>query len=427
MHKLKLIVLFLICLNYSGFTQKTEKPIVIITTDGEVDDKSSFVRFLLYTSDVDLRGIIATNSIWQKNGHGIEWIHEAIDLYGKVRNNLLLHNPDYPTVEYLKSVTVTGNEDPKYLKGGAPYVDSKGSNLIVSELLKEENSPLHINCWGGANTVAQALWSLKTNHPKQFKKAISRIRIYCISFQDDAGNWIKENIPEAMIIEAGSWYQSWNYHNQEPLKHNPYPEYMSEKWLNENVKNNHGVLGSWYPQKNISEGDTPSFLNFIDNGLNAHLDYSHGGWGGRFKPVFGNYWRDATDDNNDKKTLWRWCPATQNDFAARMDWCVQPFDKANHAPKIKESTVSRTVSKGEKVELNALTSDVDNNKVYCFWWHYKDASELDSYIKIENETSNNAHFIVPENINGEIHIILEVKDDGHPSLRRYKRLIFEVK
>jgi hypothetical protein len=54
-----------------------EKPIVIITQDGEVDDRSSFMRFLLYTADIDLRGIIATNSKWQKNGHGLRWINEA--------------------------------------------------------------------------------------------------------------------------------------------------------------------------------------------------------------------------------------------------------------------------------------------------------------------------------------------------------------
>jgi hypothetical protein len=427
MHKIKLIVLYLICFSLLGFGQVNDKPIVIITQDGEVDDKSSFVRFLLYTSDIDLRGIIATNSIWQKNGHGIEWIQEAIDLYGKVHSNLLIHNKHYPTVDYLKSITILGNEDPKYLKGGAPYTDSKGSDLIVSELLKVDSRPIHVSCWGGANTVAQALWKLKTDYPNQFKKAVSRIRIYCITFQDDAGNWIKENVPEAMIIKAGSWYQTWNYHNKEPLKHNPYPEYMSEKWLNKNVKNNHGVLGAWYPQKNISEGDTPSFLNFIDNGLNAHLDYSFGGWGGRFRPASGNYWVDATDDNNDKKALWRWCQATQNDFAARMDWCVETIENANHAPTIVESTLSRTVSKGEKVDLKVSAEDIDNDAVYCFWWHYKDASRMNSYVKIENETSNNAYFVVPENFNGDIHIVLEVKDDGCPSLIRYNRIIFNVK
>lgn len=146
MKKIKLSLLFLICLHLTGFAQETDKPVVIITQDGEVDDRSSFVRFLLYTSDIDLRGIIATNSVWQKNGHGLDWIHEMIDLYGSVRDNLLLHQPDYPTVAYLKSVTVRGNEDPEYLSGGVPYADSEGSDLIVAELLKAEDKPVHVNC-----------------------------------------------------------------------------------------------------------------------------------------------------------------------------------------------------------------------------------------------------------------------------------------
>jgi len=179
-------------------------------------------------------------------------------------------------------------------------------------------------------------------------------------------------------------------------------------------------------KKNVSEGDTPAFLNFVDNGLNASLDYSRGGWGGRFQPVSGNFWKDAADDNNDKKSLWRWCPAVQNDFAARMDWCVKTFDKANHAPKVVESTESRIVSKGEKVELTASAEDIDGNTVYFYWWHYKDASGMDSYIKIVNETSDKASFFVPQKQQSDIHIILEISDNGIPSLRRYKRLIFSL-
>ncbi len=57
------------------------------------------MRFLLYTSDTDVRGIIATNFKWRKSGHGLGWIEEAYRLYGAVWDYLLLHHPDYPTVE----------------------------------------------------------------------------------------------------------------------------------------------------------------------------------------------------------------------------------------------------------------------------------------------------------------------------------------
>lgn len=422
-----LLILLAFVIQLEGQAQKNTKPIVIITQDGEVDDRSSFIRFLLYTSDMDLRGIIATNSIWQKNGHGTDWIMNAIDKYGKVRDNLILHNPNYPTVDFLKSITVHGNEDPQYLKGEPPYSNSEGADLIIRELVKDEIVPIHVNCWGGVNTVAHALWKLKNNYSQQaYEKAVSRIRIYCITFQDDGGNWIKTHVPEAMIIEAGSWFLSWTYHEKEQLQHNPYPEVMSENWLNNYVKIGHGPLGAIYPQKNISESDTPAFLNFVDNGLNAHEDYSYGGWGGRFQAVEGNYWKDAADDNNTKKSLWRWCPETQNDFAARMDWCVNPFNSANHPPIILSTTEAREVMPGDKVVLTASLKDPDENRLYVWWWNYKEPSGLSEQIMIHNETSINAHFFVPNDIKNDIHIILEVKDDGAPSLMRYKRLIFKV-
>lgn len=418
---LTLLALFTVC-----FANEKVKPAVIIAQDGEVDDRSSFIRFLLYTPDIDLRGVVATNSKWQKNGHGLEWIYEAYDLYDQVIENLLLHNPDYPTVEFLKSITVLGNENPEHLTGDSPYVDSDGSELILKEFLKIESDLLHINCWGGVNTVAHALWKFRENHPAEYKKNISKIRVIAIDFQDEAGNWIVNNMPEVRIIRNLGFHMTWNYHDKEPLKHNPYPNLMSEKWLSKHVKENHGPLGAWYPQKNISEGDTPAFLNFVDNGLEAYKDYSLGGWGGRYRSVRGNFWNDAFDDNNMQKTLWRWIPAVQNDFEARMDWCVKSFEKANHPPVIEELTFPGTVKPGQKVELKATASDPDGDAVYYWWWHYPDSSGMGEYIRIVHETSENAHFTVPENSDKDIHIILEVSDDGAPVLKSYKRLIFKM-
>lgn len=426
MKPLIFLVLICQCQFTEAATPSNEKPVVIITQDGEIDDRSSFVRFLLYTCDMDVRGIIATNSKWQKDGHGLGWIYEAYDLYEQVRGNLLQHHPDYPSVDYLKSVTVLGNEDPKYLKGGAPYSDSEGAELIIRELLKIGDKPLHINCWGGINTVAHALWKFKKDHPIAYQKAKSKVRIFCIDFQDEAGDWIVQNLPEVMIIKCLSFHMTWNYHVDEPLKHNPYPEFMSEKWLSENVKMNHGPLGTWYPQENISEGDTPAFLNFVDNGLKAFENYSFGGWGGRYTPEKGNFFSDAKDDNNDKKALWRWCPATQNDFAARMDWTVKPYRQANHPPVIERIIWNPGIKPGQKVDMEAVGSDPDGNRVYYWWWHYPDSSGSNQYIKIEEETASKAHFVVPESTTSDIHIILEVTDDGEPPLKRYERLIFKI-
>ncbi len=121
----------------------------------------------------------------------------------------------------------------------------------------------------------------------------------------------------------------------------------------------------------IREGDTPSWLSLIPNGLNEAGHPEWGGWGARYelhKPDFAKQkkggsgvpfeaktrkiWTDAIDSytpyidkgyglavgKNDisfkynKMTLWRWRDDFQNDFAARMDWCTKSYKDANYPP-----------------------------------------------------------------------------------------------
>ena len=88
------------------------KPRVIATTDGEDDDRSSMVRFLMFASDYDIAGIVQMNSHYQSKGHSSEkWIEKLIDSYAECYPNLIKHDPNYPTKEYLLSVLTVGNEN----------------------------------------------------------------------------------------------------------------------------------------------------------------------------------------------------------------------------------------------------------------------------------------------------------------------------
>lgn len=40
--------------------------------------------------------------------------------------------------------------------------------------------------------------------------------------------------------------------------------------------------------------------------------------------------------------IWKWREAFQNDFAARMDWTVQPYARPNHPPKVMVNGMGRT-------------------------------------------------------------------------------------
>jgi hypothetical protein len=330
----------------------SEKPRVIATTDGEVDDHSSMARFLLYACDYDVVGIVEVNSKFQKHGHSKEpWLENQLDAYEQVLPNLRKHNAGYPDASQLRGVMRVGNENIKDLYVAPPDMETKdtaGAQLIIDTLLDNDPRPIHVLSWGGANTTASALWKLKTEYPKEkFDYAVSRIRIYCIWYQDGGGSggWIQTNIPGAFINEAYRWDNVWDYESydnarkQGKMSANPafVQEYMKPAWLDANVKTGHGALGALYPQKYVSEGDTPLFLHLVNNGLIAHEDYTLGGWGGRSAyddPALPNHItdKDLKDDGDRNKMYWRWVPAAQNDFAARMDWCVKEFKDANLRP-----------------------------------------------------------------------------------------------
>lgn len=423
------------------------KPRVIATTDGEIDDHSSMIRFLLYACDYDVAGIVEVNSKFQKNGHSKEpWLENQLAAYEQVLPNLRKHNPDYPSAEYLRSVCRVGNENIKDLWAAPPDMETKdtpGEKLIIDTLLDNDPRPVHVLSWGGANTTASALWKLKTAYPQEkFDYAVSRIRIYCIWYQDGGGGWIQTNIPGAYINEAYRWDNVWDYESydnaRKPGKPSANPvwiqEYMKPAWIEANMKAHHGALGALCPQKYVSEGDTPSFLHLVNNGLNAHEDYTLGGWGGRSAhddPAFPNHITDKTltDDGDRNKMYWRWIPAAQNDFAARLDWCVKDFKDANHPPVARlKGTPKRDVKAGETVTFAATTADPDGNKLTYRWWQYADADSATNVVEIANADSlDKASFVAPNEPGKQVQIILEVTDNGTPPLAGYQRVICDVK
>ena len=86
------------------------KPRVIVLTDieNEPDDAMSMVRFLTYSNQWDVEGIVATTSVHQKKETAAWRIREIVTAYGKVRDNLLKHEKGYPSAGYLLSVIKEG-------------------------------------------------------------------------------------------------------------------------------------------------------------------------------------------------------------------------------------------------------------------------------------------------------------------------------
>jgi hypothetical protein len=147
----------------SDANEPMEKKRILILTDieNEPDDAQSLVRFLLYSNQFDVEGIVATTSCWQRNKTA-EWrIHEIVDAYGKVRDNLEKHEKGYPTLAYLKERVKKGYPDFGMAAVGEGK-DSEGSDWIIKMVDKDDPRPVWVPIWGGANCLAQALWKVKT-------------------------------------------------------------------------------------------------------------------------------------------------------------------------------------------------------------------------------------------------------------------------
>ena len=109
--KLLFLILFIISLGIN--VNASEKPRIIVLTDieNEPDDAMSMVRFLTYSNQFDVEGLVATTSVHQKTEIATWRIYEILEAYGKVRDNLEKHEQGYPTVDYLNSIVSEGYKD----------------------------------------------------------------------------------------------------------------------------------------------------------------------------------------------------------------------------------------------------------------------------------------------------------------------------
>jgi len=83
------------------------RPRVVVLTDiaNEPDDQMSLVRFLVYSNQLEVLGLVATTSTWMKDKLRPDVIQTVLDAYEQVQPNLLKHAPAFPTAAALRAET----------------------------------------------------------------------------------------------------------------------------------------------------------------------------------------------------------------------------------------------------------------------------------------------------------------------------------
>lgn len=480
-----------------------EKQRVVVMTDiaNEPDDQMSMVRLLVYSNQFDIEGLVATTSTWMKNKVRPDVIRTLVDAYSLVRPKLLEHQPGFPSAESLKAVVVSGQPAYGMAAVGTGNM-SAGAELMLRSAEKPDPRPLWVLAWGGANTLAQSLQHARaTKTLAELDAIVSKLRVYSISDQDDAGPWIRREFPALHYIALPSTpdgdqyaYATWTGISGDRFyKNAPGADFstFTDAWVNANIRSK-GPLGKLYPVPCcIHEGDTPSFLGLIDNGLASAMSPTYGGWGGRYvwRTFYGEpraFWTQGGDsfpgrDNSkdtvtgadgkmytsDQATIWRWRTAFQHDFAARMDWTVKGLREANHNPEIVvngqpgRAPLLLEAAVGARLTLDATASrDPDGHTLKYTWFFYPEAGTgipgqpvsagglvpigggtageggipsgpeggpREPPARVALEDAATARARVTPHVAGTAHIILAVEDGGSPSLTSYRRMILTVK
>ncbi len=418
-------------------TPAAAKARIVVMTDigGDPDDRQSMVRFLLQSCEFDVEGLLTGFGHGHYKTTRPDLIREAVNAYGRVLPNLLQHRSDYPSLQRLRSLIKDGyNGDPHSVGSGK---DSEASEWIIKVLERDDPRPVWFSIWGGPRELAQAIWKIQKTHPAGELAALKRkIRVHSIADQDRTAGWVKQHHPDVFWIFSRSLFRGiWKEGDQ---------AIVSPAWLKKNVRTGHGPLGMIYPAKaagkdGVKEGDTPSFFYALPQGLSDPEHPEWGNWGGRFhRSGRGNEFlpaEDLMDGTYDMLyTIHRWRSAYQNDFEARMDWCVKPYAHANHHPKaaVNGDRTMRIVmlkaDPGSAVKFSAAgSSDPDGQPLRYRWWTYREAGTYWDDAPIQGGDTIQAVATVPDNASGRmIHVILEVTDTGTPPLTAYRRVIVTV-
>ena len=434
----------LICLLAVPCVAQDARLRVIIETDagGDPDDEQSLVRFLVYANEFDIDGIIANRPVARERENknpirdGLGIVRAQVEAYGQCYANLIQHDPRFPKPEQLLARTVAGYDDTE-----------DGVNLVLCAVDGSDPRPVWFCNWGtdrgsAASCLKRALDRVLRERGREgYARFKARLRLsssdafgeHTMALQPPFPIWVDTFRPPR---DGKRWYHRFSALTATAGGFD----------LERHVRTGHGPLGALYPTNtNLrqKEGDTMTFLYLLPTGMNDPHEPAWGSWAGRYgpneehpgKPYYWanqeDSWRGTTSRDN---TLARWAADLQNDFRARMDWCVQPRTGANHRPvaALNGTTgleiLRRDATPGGVVELDARGSaDPDGDAIACEWFVYGEAGTYRGEIALSTPQGWITHFTAPQTKPGEtVHVVLRITDDGDPPLSAYRRAVIRV-
>lgn len=461
MMRLIFVPLVFFVLNTSAFARGEDvlKPRLVVLTDIapgdlEPDDMESMVRLMAYADQYEIEALITTTG-WNCDPYPAEWadsLYRVVEAYGRDVRKLMRRSAQkrfmpldkeqgkqaigyWPSAEYLRSRIAMGSQ-----RSGIKVIgddnDTPGSNLIIRLADEDDPRPLWITCWGGGNTLAQAIWRVKKERTaEELKKFLHKLRVFTITDQDmvyamrmdraySSHQWLRNEFPDDLMFiwDESAWL------TQCELGSKGWQQYAT------NIQGK-GHLGKAYPTYKWGvEGDTPSFLNIMPNGLHDADHPEQIGWAGCFSrnmcpdsvTIAWTNWQKPQKDIS-RSYEEKFYPDIVNDFIARMQWADR--GKGNHNPVVivngnhSLAPISIKANPRERITLDASESyDPDGDRLSFSWWIQEDISS-NTDIDLEPQGAK-ATITMPRNMQmGKTHIVCEVRDGNTLPLVAYRRII----
>ena len=223
---------------------------VLIETDagGDPDDEQSLVRFLLYSNEWDVEGIICNRAAARDGENlnpvrtGLGIVEQQVRAYGECYPNLVKHDARYPQPDELRQRSVSG------------YADSDdGVKLILASVDRDDPRPVWFCDWGtepiSASNMKRALDRVLSERGQVgYEEFKNRLRIIA---HNDKGD---ENFLGDHATRIGPPFRLWVDTFSPPLDGKRWYHRFSALTataggfhVKRDVLTGHGPLGAHYP------------------------------------------------------------------------------------------------------------------------------------------------------------------------------------
>ncbi len=489
---------------------KSQQARILITTDLEVDDMNGILLSLMYADQYDLAGIVWTSGMYHFSGdgglhtlgqitpnyrcnaqhceHRVEtaadlteyrpvdptWLDRIMDYYEADYQLMSKNNPNYPTPEYIRSITKVGNIE---FEGDYRF-ETEGSKLIVDCIMDDDMRPLNIQHWGGINTTVRALYTIYEKYhgtpewEQVLAKVTSKVRIGG-SGEDNcrADSKIDDMFPGLQngggygmgFFSYGSFFAaSYNSPSRAAEELQPY---LHADFILDAYKKGHGKLSEemWLMGEGRAIYGEPIIYNYglipyMDWGKSAELgwgpesiksypraDYEPFDWGfcqfgcASFiniglrtdvanrsnQSLLGPTPEGAQESNQYTIIMWE-------ELAARADWAICEPQDCNHAPIVTADKLDFTATPGQTISLSGSAKDPDGDELTVKWWvpafscTYMEGKA--EGLTVSSESGLSTDFTIPADakVGDKFVVNLEVQDNATRPMTRFAQYVITV-